>query len=196
VGGIGTAAEFDSLTTLAGNALGLKLEKSTTGTGPSDHSSFYAKNIPVLYLNTGAHDDYHLPQDDVNLINTNGIEKITDFAHQMLIHAAKAENKLAFKEAGPKDFGSSGRRGMKVRLGIMPAFGDTENKGVKADAITPGGPAALAGMQRGDFVIGINGMPVKNIYEYMDRLGKFIPGDRITLEILRLDNKMTLIVQL
>lgn len=196
VGGTGTALEFDSLLTSVSKELNLNLEKSTTGTGPSDHSSFYAKSIPVLFISTGAHDDYHLPRDDSDKINMNGIEKVTQFGLRMMLHATASQQMFQFREAGPKEQANNGRRGMKVKLGIMPAFGDTENKGVKADAITPGGPAAIAGMQKGDYVIGINGMPVKNIYEYMDRLNKFLPGDRITLEVQRNDNKITLIVQL
>jgi len=193
IGGTGTAAEFDALLKKIGEKTMLKLELSTTGTGPSDHSSFYRENIPVLYFNTGVHDDYHTPNDDIQFLNYNGMETIGNLVYTIIKELDAAS--LTFKEAGnPQNSGS--RTELKVKLGIMPAFGDTSSNGLKVEGVTPGGPANKAGLLKGDIIVKINDMQVTNVYDYMARLGKLVPGEKAVIEVIRGTEKMTFDVQL
>ncbi|NJO89762.1 MAG: PDZ domain-containing protein [Chloroflexia bacterium] len=168
---------------------------SKEGFGPSDHASFYAQDIPVLFFYTGIHDDYHTPKDDVEFINSQGQEKVTKIGADIVFNLASRIENLHFQEAGPKERTSS-RGGLKVRLGIMPGFASTENNGLMVEGVSKDGPAEKAGMLKGDLIIAINGEKIQNIYDYMNRLKKFIPGDRISVDVIRQEIKKVFVIDL
>ncbi len=195
IGGVGTEANIvKELENLLKNE-SLKVKFNTEGYGPSDHASFYAKDIPVLFFFSGIHDDYHTPRDVASKINYEGQKNISDFVYKIVNHLANKTEGFVFKEAGPKEQ-SETRRSFKVTLGIMPDVSGGDIKGVKADAVIEGRPAANAGMKKGDIIIGLDGKPVNDIYEYMNRLQQFKPGQRITIEVLRGNEKIILIAEL
>jgi hypothetical protein len=165
------------------------------GIGPSDHASFYLQNIPVIYISTGAHPDYHTPQDDVELINFEGAQKVMSYSAALLDEVVNRAEKLTFQEAGSKFQRSRGGR-FKVTLGVMPDFAGVEKRGMRVDAVSKGKPAYAAGMKKGDIIIAIDGKKVSNIYEYMDRLQKLEAGTTISVDILRDEKPIVLIVQL
>ena len=193
IGGTGTAAEFDSLFGLV-EPFGLNPAFSPEGSGPSDHASFYAKDIPVLFVSTGAHPDYHTPGDSVGKLNIDGMAMVSEYLADLTSVLASQEA-LSFRESGPKRTTSS-RQNLKVTLGFMPDFTDNSNEGLRVDFPTPGKPAALAGIEKGDRIIGINGMKVTNIQDYMVRLQSLEPGQIVTVEIMRNKEKQVLLVQL
>ena len=193
VGGTGTAAEFDSLLSKV-NSGGLNLNYSPEGSGPSDHASFYAENIPVLYFSTGAHPDYHTPGDSVGKLNFEGMNKVTHYLAGVALAVNQVED-LNFREAGPKRTVSH-RQNLKVTLGFMPDFTDNSNTGMKVDFPTPGKPADRAGIKKGDRIVGINGMKVTNIQDYMVRLKALEPGQIVTVDVERDEEKLVLLVQL
>ena len=195
VGGTGTAAEWETILTDYQKNSPLKLAFSKEGYGPSDHASFYSQNIPVLFFNTGVHNDYHTPADDTEFINFDGQEKLTKMGADLVLKLSTQKEGLHFQEAGPKKQTSS-REGMKVRLGIMPGFASTDNNGLKVEGVTKDGPAEKAGLLKGDLIISINGEKIQNIYDYMNRLKKFNPGDRISVDVLRSEEKKVFIVDL
>ena len=195
--GTGTAVEFDSLLAMYEKESKLAFNHSPEGYGASDHASFYASNVPVLFFTTGAHPDYHTPADDADKINYEGQKEILDYAYPLIIDIANRDNNLTYQEAGPKErTGGAGRRGLKVKLGIMPDFTATENDGLGVGGVTAGGPASKAGMLKGDKIVAINGMAITNIYDYMNRLKKLKPGETISVDIIRNDNKKVLVVVL
>jgi predicted metalloprotease with PDZ domain len=171
------------------------LNLSESGYGPSDHASFYMKDIPVLYFNTGIHDDYHTPFDDVDKINFNGLEKTSRFVTSVLEQWANMPKKPVFKEAGDK-YGSSKKFRYKVTLGIIPDFAGQEKRGLRVDGVRKGGPAEKGGMKKGDIIIALEGKPVKNIYDYMGRLSKLHKGQVITVDVLRNGEKKVLLINL
>ncbi|MDF1549232.1 MAG: M20/M25/M40 family metallo-hydrolase [Bacteroidales bacterium] len=195
VGGTGTAAEWETMLTDYQKNSPLKLAFSKEGYGPSDHASFYSQNIPVLFFNTGVHNDYHTPADDTEFINFDGQEKLTKMGADLVLQLSTQMEGLHFQESGPKKQTSS-REGMKVRLGIMPGFASTDNNGLKVEGVTKDGPAEKAGLLKGDLIISINGEKIQNIYDYMNRLKKFNPGDRISVDVLRSEEKKVFIVDL
>jgi hypothetical protein len=196
ISGVGTAAGLKAIIYAKTDTSVIKLTLSDEGYGPSDHSSFYGKNIPVLFYFTGAHMDYHTPTDTWDKINYKGMVEISDLIYTMADYLASDNSKLQFKEAGPKvESGGSPRR-KGVTLGIMPDFAGVVKNGLRADFVTPGKPAAMGGMQKGDIIKVIDGKTVNNIQDYMFRMGQLKHGQTISVEVLRNDKKVVLLIQL
>lgn len=196
IGGVGTADPLKKMIDNSCDTTVLKPSLSYEGYGPSDHASFYGKNIPVLFISSGAHLDYHTPADTWDKINYPGMLKISELAYKLISDLANMDTKLTFKEAGPKEIQSRGSRRKGITLGIMPDFAGNVKNGLRADLVTPGKPAALGGMKKGDIITSINGKPVNNIQDYMFRLNQLKPGESIAVEVLRDSQKMVLIIQL
>jgi len=194
ISGTGTAAEMDSLLNLMKPGQ-LTYSRSPEGYGPSDHASFYSAGIPVFYFSTGAHLDYHTPADTPDKLNYVVMKDLSDQVADLILSVANARGKLNFRESGPKT-NESGRRKLKVTLGIMPDVSGTENNGLRVEFATPGKPAQLAGIQKGDRIVGINGMPVTNVYDYMTRLQTLKSGQTVSVELMRNDKKIVVLVQL
>ncbi|MBI9072052.1 MAG: M28 family peptidase [Melioribacteraceae bacterium] len=195
LGGTGTAKEYDLIIDDLLTKSELKVSKSPQGYGPSDHASFYALDIPVLFFFTGIHDDYHTSRDTPDKCNFEGQKLVSDFAYDLITQVANYGSSLTFQEAGPKTR-DTGKRKFKVTLGIMPDVSGTETTGLRVDAVMDGRPAKNAGMQKGDVIIGMEGKEVKDIYDYMNRLSDFKVGQRITVEVLRDGKKILLITEL
>ncbi|WP_372950531.1 M20/M25/M40 family metallo-hydrolase [Mariniphaga sp.] len=193
IGGTQTAKETEEII----NQLnpGFKLALSGEGIGPSDHASFYLQNIPVFFISTGAHADYHTPFDDADAINYEGAKKVTEFAHLLVHELATRDSTLTFQQAGAKFQRSRGGR-FKVSLGIMPDYAGLEDRGLRIDAVTIGKPADLGGMKKGDIITAIDGKKVGNIYDYMSRLQTLEAGQTISVDILREEKETVLIIQL
>ena len=196
VGGVGTAQELKEIITQFTDSALIKLTLSEEGYGPSDHSSFYGKDIPVLFFSTGAHLDYHTPYDTPDKINYDGLVIISELVYEISSELAGNNKKLAFMEAGPKTLTNRGMRSKGVTLGIMPDFAGNIKNGLRADFVTPGRPADLGGMKKGDIIVAINGQTINNIQDYMFRLSKLEHGETIQVEVLRGDKKELLLIAL
>ncbi len=195
-GGVGTADKLkDIVKSLADTSL-IKLTFSDEGYGPSDHSSFYGKNIPVLFFTTGAHLDYHTPSDTWDKVNYKGMKNISDLVFNLAENFANNPERLKFREAGPKVEINRTIRRRGVTLGIMPDFAGNVKNGLRADFVTPGKPAALGGMKKGDIIISIEGKKVNDIQDYMFRMSQLKHGQRISVEVLRNGSELVLLIQL
>jgi aminopeptidase YwaD len=196
IGGSGTSKESDSLLNES-NDQDLKLGLSPEGYGPSDHAAFYAENIPVFFFSTGAHEDYHTPDDDWDRINYPGEVDVLDFAYNLVLKLAGPSPMLTFQEAGPKE--QAGRAGyrFKVTLGIMPDFtGSSDVKGLGVGGVKKDGPAYKGGILKGDIIIAMDGKSVNDIYDYMNRLKTFQPGQVVAVDVIRDGSVKVLIIQL
>jgi len=198
IGGTGTAKESEQLLKQLNSKAHFKLGLSPEGYGPSDHSSFYFKDIPVFFFSTGPHLDYHTPADDADLVNYEGLKKVSDFVCDLSLTLATLDSGLTFTEAGSpaRQTGRDQRADLKVTLGIMPDFAGVEKRGLRADMVIKGKPADKGGMENGDVIVAINGHDVGGIYDYMDRLSEFQPGQTITVEVIRNKEHKVLMVQL
>ena len=184
-GGLGTSPLFPHLLDSLAENSPIILKQNQAGYGPSDHAAFYTKDIPVLFFFSGFHSDYHLPEDDWQSINALGAKQILDIVYNIIIHISRLPERPVFSSAGPKEPAKIGRGRFKVTLGIIPSYGSLVD-GVKIDGISnPNGPAANAGIQKGDILKALNEKPIKDIYEYMNRLAKFEKGQTITVTIDR-----------
>jgi aminopeptidase YwaD len=196
VGGVGTAAGLRDKVASLNDSTSLSLSFTEEGYGPSDHSSFYAKDIPVLLFTTGAHLDYHTPFDTWDKLNYEGMVRIGDLLYDIVSYAAGEPGRLAFTEAGPKGPAQPMSRRRGVTFGIMPDFAGNVKTGLRADFVTPGKPAALGGMVKGDIIVAIEDKPVNNIEDYMFRLSQLKPGQTVTVEVIRGEKRELLIIQL
>ncbi len=195
IGGTGTSVESEEIINHLKPGSGLDLRYSPEGYGPSDHAAFYTENIPVFFISTGAHEDYHTPMDNLKGINTNGMLKVLAFSEKLVLKLANQPSMLTFREAGPKTRASHGYT-FKVTFGIMPDVSASANDGLGVDGVRKGGPADLAGLMKGDKIIAIEGKPISNIYDYMGRLKKLEAGQRVSVDVMRKGKKEVFIVEL
>jgi hypothetical protein len=196
IGGVGTADSLKERAISVADTNNLKVTFTEEGSGPSDHSAFYSKNIPVIYFTTGAHEDYHTPSDTWDKINYKGMVNISDLVFKMTSRLANEPSKLIFKEAGPKEDPNRPPRRKGITLGIMPDVTGSINNGLKVEAVTPGKPGAIGGLKKGDIIVSIEGKAVNNIGDYMFRMSQVKKGQTISVEVMRKDKKEVLIVKL
>lgn len=180
VGGVGTSPDFSKLVE-KNKPAGFNITLDESGIGPSDHTSFYLKDIPVLFFFTGTHADYHKPSDDEDKINYNGVQYCTDFAFRLLSDMAN-QDKIEFTKT--KMNAAKTRPKYKVTLGVMPDYTD-HGDGLHIDGVTEGRPAHEAGMKEGDVITKIGDCPIKEVYGYMECLSKFNAGDQVTVVFVR-----------
>lgn len=189
VSGTGTSAVWENeIKKLSDDDL--KIKTDSAGMGPSDHTSFYLKNIPVLHFFTGSHSDYHKPSDDWQKINFMGEKAVLDFIIK-LIEDLDASYKLTFLSTKNKSMGSA--RSFKVTMGIMPSYTSNE-EGLKVDGVTEGKPAQKAGILTGDLIVQIGELPIKDIQAYMSALGKFEKGQTVPVKVRRNNEVVTVSV--
>jgi len=193
IGGTGTAPEIVPILDSLLNLSNLKAAYSPEGFGPSDHASFYGAGIPVVYLNTGVHTDYHTPFDTPDRINYEGLADLTGFSARLVVALSNVPD-LTFTEAGPSQR-TNNRQRLKVTFGLMPDFMAADVKGLRISAVTPGGPAAGAGLKKGDIITAIDGKPVGEIYEYMNRLKALSPGQRVSVDVTRDGESLVFILE-
>lgn len=164
-----------------------QVQSDPSGIGPSDHTSFYLKDLPVLHFFTGAHDDYHKPSDDVELVNFEGIVHIADYMVE-LIEWLDGQGKLAFTKT--KDNSDKKAAKFKVTLGVMPDYAYS-GEGMRVDAVIDGRPGQKAGLEDGDVIVKIGDMKVEDIYGYMEALSKYQSGDSAEVTVQRGKKKVT-----
>lgn len=179
IGGYGTSPVWG--TELSSKDKYLKINFDSSGTGPSDHTSFYRKDIPVLFFFTGSHSDYHKPSDDAEKINYRGELMLIKYIFR-LIENTDDNGKLAFTKT--REAQATGRRSFSVSLGIMPDY-TYSGTGVRADGISEGKVAEKAGIKTGDVILQIGDHKTSDVQGYMQALGKFKKGDATTVTIKR-----------
>ncbi len=180
VSGVGTSPRFVDLVK-NNTPTSLKLTMDSSGVGPTDHTSFYLKDYPVLSFFTGSHSDYHKPTDDADKINYPGMVTLNAYI-STIINALDREDSYPFTKTKVKDNKKVPR--YKVTLGVMPDYADYGD-GLHLDAITEGRPADIAGLKSGDIVIKIGECKIKEVYSYMGCLAKFKKGDTVLITYKR-----------
>ena len=179
IGGYGTSPSWSSLLPDKTKAFSVKFDSS--GIGPSDHTSFYLKEIPVLFFFTGTHKDYHKPSDDVDKINFLGQYRILQYIMNVLSKTNKGD-KLTFLKTKEPQMGTGVR--FTVSLGVMPDY-TYSGSGVHIDGVIAGRIADKAGIKTGDVIIKVGDFGLTDVNEYMTALSKFKKGDSTTVTIRR-----------
>jgi len=215
VGGIGTATEWNDVIQAANNPtirLGqtgslfgnitksnepvksnetalFALQLNQDGFGPSDHSSFYGKNIPVLFFFTGTHADYHKPSDTADKINYLGLQRIILLVRDVARSVAQSPTRPTYAVA--KSSGQMGQVRLSVSLGTIPSYGDTTD-GMILDGVRDNSPASKAGLKAGDKIVKLAGKDVRNAMDYTYVLGSMKAGEEYEIELIRGTERMTL----
>lgn len=181
VAGIGTSPTWSQVFAAVDKKKPFSVKFDSSGTGPSDHSSFYRKDIPVLFFFTGLHSDYHKPSDDYDKINYNGELQIVKYIVS-IIDATSPKGKLAFTKTREQQTSTTAR--FSVTMGIMPDY-TFSGTGVRVDGITDGRPAQKAGIQTGDVIVQLGEHNTTSMEAYMQALSKFKKGDKAKVKYKR-----------
>ena len=188
IGGVGTAKEWRDIVT-ADTEKSFQLTLNEDGFGPSDHSSFYAKQIPVLFFWTGTHNDYHKPSDTFEKINYDDEALILKMVARFVNQIDAADKRLTYTTA--KSDAAPRTGGFRVYLGTIPNYADS-NDGLLIDGVRDDSPAAKAGLKAGDRIVKIDTREIKNVYDYTAALGEMKAGDEYVVEVVRGTERLTL----
>jgi hypothetical protein len=196
VAGVGTADEFPALIQNANRVARFDLKTSQDGYGPSDHSSFYKRQIPVLFLFTGAHADYHKPSDTWDKINGQGVWRVARFV-EALVESLDARPRVHYRKAeSDSSIGRiAGGGGYGSYLGTIPDYMQTEG-GVLLSGVRAGGPADQAGLKGEDVIVKFDGVRIDNIYDYTYALRSRRPGQSVRITVKRAGKELELVATL
>lgn len=188
-----TSKEWNAWLDAAAAEQKLTLIKKPEGFGPSDHSSFYARQIPVLHLFTGVHSDYHRPGDDFDKINFDGLGRVVEFTRQIIADCATVPTKPTYvKVAGNAELGRSGSR---PYMGTQPDFG-TNEKGYAIGGVTPDSPAEKGGIKAGDVIVRLGEQNIGSLDDFDLALRTFKPGQEVDVIVRRAGQEVPLKVTL
>ncbi len=189
VGGVGTGSTFQAILTAAQKNSPFHFEYSPGGYAASDHTSFVARKIPVLFFFSGLHSDYHKPSDTWDKINAPDAARLLDFIAGVISQIDTAPERPKFVTVAADDphsgvTGTGGGGGYGPWFGSIPDFGESES-GVRFSDVQPGSPAAKAGLKAGDVLTDFAGKPIRNLYDFTDALRRSKVGDVVAVTVLR-----------
>ena len=177
--------------------LPLKVAFGGGGYGPSDHTSFYARGVPVLFLFTGAHADYHRPSDTAEKIDAGGLVAIARLAHRLARDAAEREGRLeVVRAAEPPPRHGTGERGYGTYLGAIPDFSERKEPGVALTGVRAGSPAERAGIAAGDVLLRLGSTRLLSLQDLAFALRSHRPGDEVEVEWERQGRREKAVVKL
>ena len=195
VSGTGTSSGFKTMVEDAAGQKGLNVSCIPDGYGPSDQASFVAAEIPVLFLTTGGHMEYHTPADVPSTLNYDGMQQTLDFTQELVTRLASMPEAPDYINVPSSQKMSHAK--FKVTLGLMPdVMGASSTPGLRADIVVAGKPAHNAGIRSGDIIQEIDGKSVNDINEYMERLAELKAGTTIPVKVLRGEEVITFQVHL
>ena len=195
VSGTGTSSQFKAMAEAVAEQTKLNISCTPDGYGPSDHASFVAQDIPVLFLTTGGHMEYHTPDDVPSTLNYDGMQQTLDFSQELITRLANMPETPDYISVPSSN--TMRHANFKVTLGLMPdVMGASRIPGLRADIVVAGKPAHTAGIRSGDIIQEIDGKPVKNMDDYMQRLSELEPDTTIPVKVLRNEEILTFQVHL
>jgi aminopeptidase YwaD len=188
VGGVGTGSTLESTLAAADKDSPFHIETSVGGYASSDHTSFVAKKIPVLFFFSGLHSDYHKPSDTWDKINAPDAARLLDLVDKITLRLDTADRRPAFitvvANQDPHAGVTSGGGGYGPYFGSIPDFGQSEN-GVRFSDVQAGSPAAKAGLKAGDVLVRFGNKPIMNLYDFTDALRQSKVGEVVEVTVQR-----------
>lgn len=191
--GTGTSPGWKPLVESLAEKHGLEIAQKPEGFGPSDHSSFYGKQIPVLHFFTNTHSDYHRPSDDWDKVNVTGMRRIVDFIEDITVDTLARSDRPEYVEVQGR--ASIDRSGARPYFGSIPDFA-SEEPGYALQGVSPGSPAEQAGLQGGDRIVDLGGQKIGSLEDFDLALRKFTAGDQVDVTVVREGEEQTLKVTL
>jgi hypothetical protein len=184
VHGVGTSTGWPVILDSANAQAGFNISTTADGFGPSDHSSFTPKSIPVLFFFTGLHSDYHRPSDTWDKLDYDGEARVLDVVEKAVRIVANDQQDVGFKPGAEKPAAKPTSGGFRVTFGVIPDYSD-DPQGLRISGVREGTPAEKAGLQDGDIITKFGGTTVKNIYDLTAAMANANPGDVVAVEYLR-----------
>lgn len=188
--GVGTSPGWPALIERMKGDLPLVITTTADGFGPSDHSSFTGKNIPVLFFFTNLHSDYHRPTDTYDKINYDGEAMVLTMVDKTVREVADMTERPVFTMPAHADM-KTGSTGFKATLGVIPDYSD-DPQGLRITGVKPGGAAEKAGLKADDIITKFGATTIKNIYDYTSALSEHAAGDLVDVVVLRDGKSLTL----
>ncbi len=189
--GTGTSSVWDKKLDSINGKFNFTITKNPEGFGPSDHSSFFAKNIPVLFFFTGTHSDYHSPTDDYEKINAEGEAKVLNMVYDIAMDIDGMKSKPDFIKVTSTSNENRSMGNVKVYVGTIPDY-SANVEGMQLAGVKEGSPAEKGGLMAEDIIIKFGNKDVKNIYDYMYAMGEFKPGEEAEITVLRKNQTVVL----
>ncbi|MEK7757108.1 MAG: M28 family peptidase, partial [Planctomycetota bacterium] len=195
--GVQCGKEFMGVLEPAGRTVGLTIAPAVDEGGRSDHAPFIRKQVPSLHFFSGNHSDYHQPSDDTDKINAAGGARIARLVYETAKDLADRDARPEFQVVkSEKKEQPAGTTTFRVVMGLTPNYADDGKPGMAVDAVSPEGPAELAGMKAGDRILRIGGKSVANVYDYMAATRNNKAGETVDVLVLRDGQEQTLKVTL
>jgi hypothetical protein len=186
--GVGSGKQWKQMVADASKDLDFDLKTTESGTGPSDHTSFYMEKIPVLHFFSGTHKDYHKTTDTADKINAEGAVKILTMFDRILMSLWVEPERIAYLKTKARPHMGGTPRGSGAYLGIVPDYATIEgDQGCGLDGVSPGGPAEKAGLKGGDLIVQWDKIKVGNVYDLMKGLNSSKPNQKVKLKVKRGD---------
>jgi hypothetical protein len=196
IGGVGTGSTFKTILEQAQKQEpNFKIEYSAGGYSASDHTSFVAKKIPVLFFFSGLHSDYHKPSDTWDKINAPSAAQLLNLVGDVAVQLAEAPSRPTFITVVEDKPVSGGGGGYGPYFGSIPDFGEVKD-GVRFSDVRPGSPAAKAGLKAGDILVQFGDKPIHNLYDFTDALRRSKVGEVVEVKVLRDGQPVTASVKL
>ena len=192
IGGVGTAKEWRDIISkgTADSSRSFALTLNEDGYGPSDHSSFYGKQVPVLFFWTGTHVDYHKPTDTWEKINYADQARVLDLVAYIVREIDSADKRVTYQTAKTEPT-TARTGGFRVYLGTIPNYAESDD-GLLIDGVRDDSPAAKAGLKAGDRIVKIGTRDIKNVYDYTYALGEMKGGEEYVIEVVRGKDRLSL----
>ena len=191
--GVGSSSVWTKLIEKRNIPIGFNLTLQEDPYLPTDVTAFYPKEVPVLSFFTGGHEDYNRPTDDPETLNFYGIERISDFAHGIVLDLISAAERPEYVRVERSQSEEGSRDTLRAYLGTIPDY-TTEGTGVKISGVRAGGPADKAGLKGGDVIVEFGGQQIANIYDYTYALDAVKIGEPVEVVVLRDGKRVKLTV--
>jgi hypothetical protein len=194
--GVDTATEFAPLLARLDQPHGFKIISEMGGFGPSDHASFFAKRIPVLFFFTGLHADYHRPTDTADKLDVRDMRRVADFVSDVAAALAEAPARPHFFESHAQESHMTQQGGDRPYFGSIPDFGVESPGGYAISGVTKGGPAEVAGLKGGDVIIRLGDSKIAGLEDFDSALREHRAGDKVAVRVKRDGKELQLEVSL
>jgi hypothetical protein len=196
VSGTGTAAQWDTILTAAAGEADIELASDPSGYGPSDHTSFYLRDIPVLHFFTNVHADYHRPSDDWEKVDVDGVKRIARLVADVVRGVGDRPEPLTLvRHIGTPSASAGEGRGYGAWLGTIPDFAPVEN-GVRIGGVTGGSPAEAGGLAAADVIVRLGKHAVEDLEGLTAALRAHAPGDSVVVRVIRNETELDMAVVL
>ena len=191
--GVGSSSVWTQLIEKRNVPIGFNLTLQADPYLPTDVTAFYPKEVPVLSFFTGGHEDYNRPTDDIATLNYDGLERISQLAHGIVLDVIDTPERPEYVHVERSQSEGGSRDTMRAYLGTIPDY-TTEGAGVKLSGVRAGGPADKAGLKGGDVIVEFGGQEIANIYDYTYALDAVQIGEPVEVVVVRNGNRVNLTV--